>query len=237
MLGWASLPGCLRRAAGIFLALWTFLSRLDKCGVFQSERAVSKSIPVHYLLHNTGMYPSHLWRKGVLSTCRFLHSSQKCGMKTMQAWQAFEYGSPEKLQLNTMAQIPIIKNSVDVLVKVHAASVNPLDVCMLVMSLSPILRHGHVPCEAQFKVNLLHSNVVYVVIWLGANYRGRKVLLSNSSDLNQIRSMRLFAFITSNMKSGRLSRSSYTKATQSSRCCGVVSIMLHFVQILNFLSS
>ncbi|GBM74951.1 hypothetical protein AVEN_18679-1 [Araneus ventricosus] len=66
------------------------------------------------------------------------------------------------------------------------------------------------------------------------------LLLSNSSnnpsDLNQIRSMRPFAFITSNTKSGGLSRSSYIKATQSSRCCGVASIMLHFVQILNFLS-
>ncbi|GBN04129.1 hypothetical protein AVEN_119005-1 [Araneus ventricosus] len=40
------------------------------------------------------------------------------------------------------------------------------------------------------------------------------VLLSNSSDLNQIRSMRSLAFITSNTKSGRLSRSSYTKETQ-----------------------
>ncbi|GBM31530.1 hypothetical protein AVEN_247230-1 [Araneus ventricosus] len=48
--------------------------------------------------------------------------------------------------------------------------------------------------------------------------------------------MRSFALITSNTKSGRLSRSSYTKATQSSGCCGVASIMLHFVQILNFLS-
>ncbi|GBM06048.1 hypothetical protein AVEN_49431-1 [Araneus ventricosus] len=47
--------------------------------------------------------------------------------------------------------------------------------------------------------------------------------------------MRSFTFITSNTKSGSL-RSSYTKATQSSRCCGVASIMLHFVQILNFLS-
>ncbi|GBN72812.1 hypothetical protein AVEN_159037-1 [Araneus ventricosus] len=48
--------------------------------------------------------------------------------------------------------------------------------------------------------------------------------------------MRSFALITSNTKSGRLSRSSYTKATQSSRRCGVASIMLHFGQILNFLS-
>ncbi|GBM48612.1 hypothetical protein AVEN_158180-1 [Araneus ventricosus] len=62
------------------------------------------------------------------------------------------------------------------------------------------------------------------------------LLLTDPSDLNQIRSMRSFALITSNTKSSRLSRSSYTKATQSSRCCGVASIVLHFVQILNFLS-
>ncbi|GFQ93190.1 reticulon-4-interacting protein 1, mitochondrial [Trichonephila clavata] len=78
-----------------------------------------------------GMYPSHFWRRGVLQTCRFFHSSQTCGMKTMQAWQAFEHGSPEQLQLNTAAPIPVLKSNIDVLVKVHAASVNPLDVQML----------------------------------------------------------------------------------------------------------
>ncbi|GBM77816.1 hypothetical protein AVEN_201138-1 [Araneus ventricosus] len=40
------------------------------------------------------------------------------------------------------------------------------------------------------------------------------LLLSNPSDLNQIRSMRSFAFINSSTKSGRLNRSSYSKATQ-----------------------
>ncbi|GBM84348.1 hypothetical protein AVEN_99923-1 [Araneus ventricosus] len=77
------------------------------------------------------------------------------------------------------------------------------------------------------------------------NYRSAEIaskiysqylLLTNPSDLNQIRSMRSFALIISNTKCSRLSRPSYTKATQSSRCCGVASIMLHFVQILNFLS-
>ncbi|GBM84565.1 hypothetical protein AVEN_86680-1 [Araneus ventricosus] len=56
---------------------------------------------------------------------------------------------------------------------------------------------------------------------LDKDYHVSYLLLSNPSDLNQIRSMRSFAFITSNTKFGRLSRSSYTKATQSSRCCGV----------------
>ncbi|GFT29905.1 reticulon-4-interacting protein 1, mitochondrial [Nephila pilipes] len=77
------------------------------------------------------MYPSHLWKRGVLQTCHFLHSSPRCGMKTMQAWQAFEHGGPEQLQLNPSAPIPTLKNNIDVLVKVHAASVNPLDVRML----------------------------------------------------------------------------------------------------------
>ncbi|GBM49128.1 hypothetical protein AVEN_77069-1 [Araneus ventricosus] len=35
------------------------------------------------------------------------------------------------------------------------------------------------------------------------------LLLTNPSDLNQIRSMRSFALITSNTKSGRLSRSAF----------------------------
>lgn len=49
----------------------------------------------------------------------------------MQVWQAFEYGGPEKLQLNSAVQIPVIKDSLDCLIKVHGASINPLDVQML----------------------------------------------------------------------------------------------------------
>lgn len=66
----------------------------------------------------------------------FLNSSvkyfiQNHGLKTMQAWQIFEYGGIDKLQLNTVAQLPTIRRPTDILVKVHAASVNPLDVRML----------------------------------------------------------------------------------------------------------
>ncbi|GBO25562.1 hypothetical protein AVEN_86529-1 [Araneus ventricosus] len=43
-----------------------------------------------------------------------------------------------------------------------------------------------------------------------------------------IRSMRSFAFITSNKKSGGLSRSSNTKTTQSVGCWVRASVMLHF---------
>ena len=61
------------------------------------------------------------------------------GMKTMRAWQTFEYGGPDKLQLNTTAQVPIIRSPLDVIVKVHAASINPLDVRMLGMFLIHLL--------------------------------------------------------------------------------------------------
>ncbi|XP_035204880.1 reticulon-4-interacting protein 1, mitochondrial-like [Stegodyphus dumicola] len=56
---------------------------------------------------------------------------QTHGVKTMRAWQAFEYGGPENFQLNTMAVTPAITSPMDILVKVHAASMNPLDVRML----------------------------------------------------------------------------------------------------------
>lgn len=55
------------------------------------------------------------------------------GLKTMQAWQTLEYGNIDKLQLDHMTPIPIIRSPIDVLIKVHAASVNPLDVRMLGM--------------------------------------------------------------------------------------------------------
>lgn len=49
----------------------------------------------------------------------------------MQAWQISGYGGADKLQLNSLAKTPIIKSPTDIIVKVHAASVNPLDVRMM----------------------------------------------------------------------------------------------------------
>lgn len=60
-------------------------------------------------------------------------------LKTMQAWQTFEYGHTDKLQLNPMSQIPIIRSPIDLLIKVHAASVNELDVRMLGMIIKTYL--------------------------------------------------------------------------------------------------
>lgn len=52
-------------------------------------------------------------------------------VKTMRAWQAYKYGSPEDLQLNLSTVIPVITRPTDVLIEVHASSLNPIDVMML----------------------------------------------------------------------------------------------------------
>ena len=48
----------------------------------------------------------------------------------MSAWQLHKYGGNEQLGLTNTARIPPILNPQDVLIKVHAASVNPIDVAM-----------------------------------------------------------------------------------------------------------
>ncbi|XP_054719852.1 reticulon-4-interacting protein 1, mitochondrial-like isoform X2 [Uloborus diversus] len=65
-----------------------------------------------------------------LLKCHCFAYAQKCGIKTMRAWQLLQYGSPENLKFNEDGKIPILKDTMDVLVKVHAASINPLDVRM-----------------------------------------------------------------------------------------------------------
>lgn len=47
----------------------------------------------------------------------------------MQAWQIHSYNGPNELQL-TNVRMPVIRNPTDVLVKVEAASVNPIDIAM-----------------------------------------------------------------------------------------------------------
>ncbi|KAL5010232.1 hypothetical protein ScPMuIL_012537 [Solemya velum] len=49
---------------------------------------------------------------------------------SMCAWHVHSYGGDEELSLSTTARLPIIHGPNDVLVEVHAASVNPVDVKM-----------------------------------------------------------------------------------------------------------
>jgi len=50
---------------------------------------------------------------------------------TMSAWQLHEYGSINQLKLSESVPLPVICRPRDVLVRVHAASVNPVDVMMV----------------------------------------------------------------------------------------------------------
>lgn len=50
--------------------------------------------------------------------------------KFMSAWQVTSYSEEERLQLSNNVEVPIINDPHQVLVKVTAASVNPLDVEM-----------------------------------------------------------------------------------------------------------
>lgn len=49
----------------------------------------------------------------------------------MAAWQIHSYGGLEELQLSRSTRIPTIMNPNDVLVKVGASSVNPIDLAMM----------------------------------------------------------------------------------------------------------
>ena len=51
--------------------------------------------------------------------------------KAISAWQIYKYGTTSELTLSTTRQLPVIDRPSDVLVKVHAASVNPIDILIM----------------------------------------------------------------------------------------------------------
>lgn len=50
---------------------------------------------------------------------------------SMKTWQISQYGQIDELQLSNTARRPSISKCSDVVVKVHASSVNPIDVAMI----------------------------------------------------------------------------------------------------------
>lgn len=51
--------------------------------------------------------------------------------RRMGSWQINSYGELDELQYLNVMKIPIIKNPNDILIKVDASSVNPIDVAMI----------------------------------------------------------------------------------------------------------
>lgn len=58
-------------------------------------------------------------------------SSAEYDAARMSAWQIHSYGPLDELQLSRSARMPTIRSPNEVLVKVLAASVNPIDVMMV----------------------------------------------------------------------------------------------------------
>ena len=70
----------------------------------------------------------------ILIGCRQLHSTESRPLQSrdhMSAWQLHRYGSSSELSLCDDVKIPTIRRPDEVLVRVHAASVNPVDVAMV----------------------------------------------------------------------------------------------------------
>lgn len=74
--------------------------------------------------------------KPAIRFCQLRHLSQLAARQKentderMQAWQIHSYGSLDELKLSTV-KIPVLSRPSDILIKVEAASVNPIDVAMI----------------------------------------------------------------------------------------------------------
>jgi hypothetical protein len=57
--------------------------------------------------------------------------SKECKASKMLAWQIHGYGGLEELKLSESARIPHIKGPNDVLIRIAATSINPIDLAMM----------------------------------------------------------------------------------------------------------
>ena len=54
-------------------------------------------------------------------------TSVRLNRESMKAWQIHQYGGNENLMLSSLVRIPKVQDPTDILVQVHAASINPID--------------------------------------------------------------------------------------------------------------
>ncbi|CAH1798632.1 unnamed protein product [Owenia fusiformis] len=81
-------------------------------------------LPVVLRPKSTPYYPY-----GQYGNKRYQHTESKTSGK-MAAWQIHKYGGNEQLSFSNTCRVPPISNPDDILIKIHAASVNPIDVGM-----------------------------------------------------------------------------------------------------------
>lgn len=87
--------------------------------------------------------------------------------KSMRAWQISSFGDNSVLQLNETANVPVINRPDQLMVKVHACSINPIDILM---------RQG-------YGTKLLFANYGKRGIWpltLGRDFSGEVVGIGRS---------------------------------------------------------
>lgn len=89
---------------------------------------------VRQLVHSRCFYLSKAPGTGTLvsriSCQRRLLGTTACRRTVMPAWVIDKYGSNEVLRFTKNASLPIINYPNEVIVKVHAAGLNPIDVSM-----------------------------------------------------------------------------------------------------------
>ncbi|XP_067674421.1 reticulon-4-interacting protein 1 homolog, mitochondrial-like [Haliotis asinina] len=61
---------------------------------------------------------------------QYIQNVHKSTRSSMSAWQIHQYGGNEEFTLSRTAKVPTIRSPDELLVEVHAASVNPIDVLM-----------------------------------------------------------------------------------------------------------
>lgn len=79
--------------------------------------------------------------------------------RKMRGWQIHEYGDLDVLQCSHNIKVPTLKDPNEVLVQVHAASVNPIDVAMMSkceFNLKGAL-NGHISRSIRYLVVLIQS--------------------------------------------------------------------------------